>query len=42
MAELDGKLGAFAGRPARDSWVEQAQFLAAGNVAGFEGKFGKV
>lgn len=42
LAELDGKLGAFAGRPARDSWVEQAQFLAAGDVAGFEGKFGKV
>ena len=42
LAELDGKLGAFAGRPARDSWVEQAKFLAAGDVAGFEGKFGKV
>lgn len=42
LAELDGKLGAFAGRPARDNWVEQAKFLAAGDVAGFEGKFGKV
>jgi predicted flap endonuclease-1-like 5' DNA nuclease len=42
LAELDGKLGAFAGRPARDSWVEQAQFLAAGDVAGFEGKFGRL
>jgi predicted flap endonuclease-1-like 5' DNA nuclease len=42
LAELDGKLGAFAGRPAKDNWVEQARFLAAGDVAGFEAKFGKV
>jgi predicted flap endonuclease-1-like 5' DNA nuclease len=42
LAELDGKLGAFAGRPAKDNWVEQAGFLAAGDVAGFEAKFGKV
>ncbi len=42
LAELDGKLGAFAGRPKRDSWVEQAKFLAAGDVAGFEGQFGKL
>lgn len=42
LAELDGKLGAFAGRPAKDGWVEQARFLAAGDVAGFEAKFGKV
>lgn len=42
LAELDGKLGAFAGRPAKDNWVEQAKFLAAGDTAGFEAKFGKV
>ena len=42
LAELDTKLGAFAGRPAKDSWVEQAKLLAAGDTAGFEGKFGKV
>lgn len=42
LAELDTKLGAFAGRPARDSWVEQAKYLAAGDVAGFEAQFGKV
>lgn len=42
LAELDGKLGAFAGRPAKDNWVEQAKFLAAGDTAGFETKFGKV
>ena len=42
LAELDGKLGAFAGRPGKDNWVEQAKFLAAGDTAGFEAKFGKV
>lgn len=42
LAELDPKLGAFAGRPARDGWVEQASYLAAGDVAGFEARFGKV
>lgn len=42
LAELDGKLGAFAGRPAKDNWVEQARFLAAGDTAGFEAKFGKI
>lgn len=39
---IDGQLGTFAGRVRRDSWVEQAKFLAAGDVAGFEGKFGKL
>ncbi|MFN3516066.1 MAG: hypothetical protein ACK4YM_02780 [Novosphingobium sp.] len=42
LAELDSKLGAFAGRPAKDNWVEQARYLAAGDMAGFEAKFGKV
>lgn len=42
LAELDAKLGAFAGRPAKDNWVEQAKYLAAGDVVGFEGRFGKV
>ena len=42
IAEIDGKLGAFAGRPARDAWVEQAKLLAAGDTSGFEAKFGKV
>ena len=42
LAELDGKLGIFAGRPAKDNWVEQARFLAEGDVAGFEARFGKV
>lgn len=42
LARIDSQLGAFAGRPARDSWVEQAKFLATDDVAGFEAKFGKV
>ena len=42
LVALDGQLGAFAGRPAKDSWVEQARFLAGGNVAEFEAKFGRV
>jgi predicted flap endonuclease-1-like 5' DNA nuclease len=39
---IDAQLGTFAGRVRRDAWVEQAKFLAAGDVAGFEGKFGKI
>ncbi len=42
IAEFDAKLGTFAGRIQRDSWVEQCKFLAAGDTAGFEGKFGKL
>ncbi len=40
VAEIDPKLGAFAGRIKRDNWVEQAQLLKAGDVAGFEAKYG--
>lgn len=39
---LDPQLGPFAGRPRKDSWVEQAKFLASGDVAGFEAQFGKI
>lgn len=39
---MDAQLGAFAGRIRRDSWVEQAKFLASGDTTGFEGKFGKL
>jgi predicted flap endonuclease-1-like 5' DNA nuclease len=42
LARIDGQLGAFAGRPARDGWVEQCRFLAMGDVAGYEAKFGKL
>ncbi|MCW1428808.1 hypothetical protein [Novosphingobium sp. JCM 18896] len=39
---VDAQLGTFAGRIRRDSWVEQAKFLASGDTAGFEGRFGKL
>lgn len=42
LAALDSKLGPFAGRPAKDNWVAQAQYLASGDVAGFEAQFGKI
>ena len=42
LARIDGQLGIFAGRPLRDNWVEQAHFLASGDVTGYEAKFGKL
>ena len=39
---IDAQLGAFAGRIRRDGWVEQAKFLASGDTAGFEARFGKL
>lgn len=39
---LDAQLGPFAGRMARDHWVEQARLLESGNTAAFEAKFGKL
>jgi predicted flap endonuclease-1-like 5' DNA nuclease len=42
LDELDGKLGAFAGRPRRDNWVEQARLLASGDTGDYEAKFGKL
>ncbi|KQM30574.1 hypothetical protein [Sphingomonas sp. Leaf10] len=36
------RLGVFAPRMAKDRWVEQARYLAAGDVAGFEAVFGKL
>lgn len=42
VAAVDAQLGTFAGRSTRDQWVAQAQFLAAGDVAGYEAKFGKL
>lgn len=41
-AALDDQLGPFRGRMARDRWIEQARFLAAGDRAGFEAVFGKL
>lgn len=42
LAAIDGRLGAFAGRPQRDNWVAQCRFLATGDVAGYEAQFGKL
>lgn len=40
IAEVDGYLGNFKGRIARDNWVDQAGYLAKGDIAGFETKYG--
>ena len=42
IAAIDAKLGNFKGRPVRDQWVDQAKYLAAGDIAGFEAKYGKI
>ncbi|HXH54062.1 MAG TPA: hypothetical protein VNH53_11640 [Sphingomicrobium sp.] len=39
---LDRVLGPFSGRIARDRIVEQAEYLARGDIDGFEQRFGKV
>jgi len=41
IARIDAQLGNFSGRIERDSWVEQAGYLARGDSAGFESRFGK-
>lgn len=40
IAEVDAYLGSFKGRIVRDNWTEQADFLARGDKAGFEAKYG--
>ena len=40
VATIDPQLGAFQGRIARDNIVDQAGFLARGDKAGFEAKYG--
>ncbi|MES2175682.1 MAG: hypothetical protein V4523_17315 [Pseudomonadota bacterium] len=42
IAAIDAKLGNFKGRPVRDHWIDQAKYLAAGDIAGFEAKYGKL
>lgn len=42
VAAIDTKLGNFKGRPVRDQWVDQAKYLASGDFAGFEAKYGKI
>jgi predicted flap endonuclease-1-like 5' DNA nuclease len=39
---LDSGLGDFQGRIHRDRWIEQAGYLARGDVAGYEATFGKL
>lgn len=41
-AHLDERMGPFRGRLARDRVVEQAHYLASGDIDGFEEKFGKL
>ena len=42
IARIDGQLGAFSGRLKRDRIVEQADYLARGDIDGFEQQFGKL
>ncbi|HEY0269593.1 MAG TPA: hypothetical protein VGC10_01220 [Sphingomonas sp.] len=42
VARIDPQMGAFKGRIARDRWIEQARYLAADDLAGFESVFGKL
>lgn len=42
IARVDAQLGTFKGRATRDKWVEQSSYLATGDRAGFEAKFGKI
>ena len=42
LAHLDERLGPFRGRLARDRVAEQADYLARGDVEGFEESFGKI
>jgi predicted flap endonuclease-1-like 5' DNA nuclease len=41
-AALDARMEPFTGRIARDRLIEQAGFLASGDTAGFETRFGKL
>jgi predicted flap endonuclease-1-like 5' DNA nuclease len=42
MAAVDARLGVFSGRIVRDALVEQARLLDAGDIAGFEERFGAI
>jgi predicted flap endonuclease-1-like 5' DNA nuclease len=42
QAALDAQLGPFAGRMARDRWIEQATLLANDDLATYETQFGKL
>lgn len=40
VARIDAQLGSFKGRIEREQWVDQAGYLARGDKAGFEAKYG--
>lgn len=42
VIKIDDQLGRFKGRIARDDWRSQAKYLAEGDTAGYEEKFGKL
>lgn len=42
VEDLDNALGAFRGRLARDKVVDQAHYLARGDIDGFEQRYGKL
>lgn len=42
IERLDAQLGAFSGRITRDRIVEQAEYLARGDIDGYEQRFGKL
>jgi predicted flap endonuclease-1-like 5' DNA nuclease len=42
VREIDSRLGNFAGRIGRDNWIDQAKLLVAGDVKGFEKKYGSL
>ncbi|MGZ3173064.1 MAG: hypothetical protein ACXWJC_08510 [Croceibacterium sp.] len=42
IERIDAQLGTFAGRIRRDDWPTQARYLAAGDMAGFEQRFGRL
>jgi predicted flap endonuclease-1-like 5' DNA nuclease len=39
---IDAQLGTFSGRIRRDDWPTQARYLASGDMAGFEERFGRL
>lgn len=41
VERIDATLGRFAGRIARDQWVEQAKLLESGDESGFKERFGQ-
>ena len=42
IERIDAQLGNFSGRIRRDDWPQQARFLAAEDMTGFEQRFGKL